>query len=78
MITFKLKEKRFSILRHGKKIFSVTEGAAIAEVANIEANYTMSRGSFVLKEKVIGRRPLFVVDIRLNDDGALLVLDEAS
>ena len=38
MITFKLKEKRFSVRRNGKKIFAVTEGTAIAEVANIEAN----------------------------------------
>ena len=76
MITLKLKEKQLSVRRDGKKIFSVTEGAAIAEVANIEANYTMSRGSFVLKEKVVGRRPLFVVDMELCDDGALFVLDE--
>ena len=78
MITLKLKEKQLSVRRDGKKIFSVTEGAAIAEVANIEANYTMSRGSFVLKEKVVGRRPLFVVDMELCDDGALFVLDEGN
>ena len=48
MITFKLKNKSFRILRDGTPIFSLTEGARIAEVANIDADYTMSRGSFVL------------------------------
>ncbi|MBR6314437.1 MAG: alpha-glucosidase [Clostridia bacterium] len=76
MITFKLKNKSFRILRDGTPIFSLTEGARIAEVANIDADYTMSRGSFVLKEKVVGRRPLFVVDMVLKDDGVLLVMDE--
>ena len=76
MITFELKNKCFRVLRNGNPIFSLTEGARIAEVANVDANYTMSRGSFVLKEKVIGRRPLFVVDMALKDDGVLLILDE--
>ena len=51
MITLKLKNKSFRILRDGKSVFSLTEGARIAEVANIDADYTMSRGSFVLKER---------------------------
>ncbi|MBQ4208244.1 MAG: alpha-glucosidase, partial [Clostridia bacterium] len=66
----------FRILRDGRLLFAIAQGACVAEVANIDANYKMSRGSFVLKEKVIGRRPLFVVDVQQTDDGAVLILDE--
>ncbi len=76
MISFALENKQFRVLRDGKPVFTVAQGASVAEVANIDANYKMSRGSFVLKEKVIGRRPLFVVDMQKTDDGVLLVLDE--
>ena len=76
MISFALENKQFRVLRDGKPVFTVAQGASVAEVANIDANYKMSRGSFVLKEKVIGRRPLFVVDMQTTDDGVLLVLDE--
>ncbi len=76
MISFALENKQFRVLRDGKPVFTVAQGASVAEVANIDANYKMSRGSFVLKEKVIGRRPLFVVDMLTTDDGVLLVLDE--
>ena len=76
MISFALENKQFRVLRDGKPVFAVAQGASVAEVANIDAKYKMSRGSFVLKEKVIGRRPLFVVDMQTTDDGVLLVLDE--
>ena len=76
MISFALENKQFRILQNGKPLFALSQGVAVAEVANIDANYKMSRGSFVLKEKVIGRRPLFVVDVQLKEDGAVLVLDE--
>ena len=68
MISFALENKQFRVLRDGKPVFTVAQGASVAEVANIDANYKMSRGSFVLKEKVIGRRPLFVVDMQTTDD----------
>ena len=76
MISFALDHKHFRVLQNGKPVFTVAQGAAVAEVANIDANYKMSRGSFVLKEKVIGRRPLFVVDVQQSDTGVVLVLDE--
>ena len=76
MISFALENKQFRILRDGRLLFAIAQGACVAEVANIDANYKMSRGSFVLKEKVIGRRPLFVVDVQQTDDGAVLILDE--
>ena len=72
MISFALENKHFRVLQNGKPVFTVAQGAAIAEVANIDANYKMSRGSFVLKEKVIGRRPLFVVDVQQSDEGVVL------
>ena len=76
MISFALENKQFRILRDGRLLFTIAQGACVAEVANIDAHYKMSRGSFVLKEKVIGRRPLFVVDVQQTDDGAVLILDE--
>ena len=76
MISFALENKQFRVLRDGKPVFAVAQGASVAEVANIDAKYKMSRGSFVLKEKEIGRRPLFVVDMQKTADGVLLVLDE--
>ena len=73
MIELKCDEKRLAIVLNGKERLAFSVGDEIFAVGNGENSYSMSRGSFDIKEKILSRHPRKIIRFHLVEDGAYIV-----
>ena len=76
MIEFVLKDKDLKLMRGGKCVYTIYTGAAAMRVGYGKNSYSMTRGSFTIKENTYVDKPLTVKKITLNDGVAEIILNE--
>ncbi|MBQ5969878.1 MAG: alpha-glucosidase [Clostridia bacterium] len=76
MLKFKFQESWFSVSRGGRVLGAFRVGDVFCEVGEQKSDYTMNRGSFKLKEKVLRRHPLFIQAVKKEGDTAVVTLTE--
>ena len=73
MIELKCDEKRLAIVLNGKEKLAFNLGDEIFAVGNGENSYSMSRGSFDIKEKILSKHLRKIIRFHLVEDGAYIV-----
>lgn len=74
MLRFDCGDKCLSIVYNGKTVMHI-DGTSFF-VGSGENEYSMSHGSFKIKEKISKKKPLKIVDISVKDDSAKIAFDE--
>lgn len=75
MIEIKQQNARLLILLNGQERLAFNIDEEIFAVGNGENSYSMSRGSFDIKEKILSKHPRKIVRFQIVDDGAYIILD---
>ena len=76
MIEFILKDKDLKLMRDGRCVYTVYTGGSALRVGYGKNSYSMTRGSFTIKENTYVDKPLTVKKITLNDGVAEIILNE--
>ena len=73
MLKFEKNDRKLNVLKNGKVIFAIDQYvAAPLEVGNGENTYSMSHGSFKIKESVTERRYVKITNIAAGESSALI------
>ena len=78
MIDFFIQNDRLDIALNGKTKISFSVGQTFFSVGKGSNAYSMSRGSFTIKEKTFEKTDLSVTGFRPTDDGVVITLSEGS
>lgn len=73
MIEIKQQNARLLILLNGQERLAFNIDEEIFAVGNGENSYSMSRGSFDIKEKILSKHPRKIVRFQIVDDGAYII-----
>ena len=73
MIEIKQQNARLLILLNGQERLAFSIDEEIFAVGNGENSYSMSRGSFDIKEKILSKHPRKIVRFQIVDDGAYII-----
>ncbi len=73
MIKLQLEGDSLKVLLNGKERLAFHIGSEIFAVGNGENSYSMSRGSFDIKEKILSKHTRKISRFHLTDDGAYIV-----
>ena len=76
MIEFSLQNKDLSVMRCGRCVYKIYTGAELFRVGYGKNSYSMTRGSFTIKEKTFVDKPLSVKKIVVNGSVAELTMSE--
>ncbi len=76
MLQFQNEGKSLKLLRDGRCVYSVHAGVELFRAGYGKNDYSMTRGSFTIKEKTYVDKPLKVKKINLNGDTAEIILTE--
>ncbi|MBR3620557.1 MAG: hypothetical protein IKN56_03545, partial [Clostridia bacterium] len=70
MLEFKSEDNNLKLIRDGKCVYNIHTGVELMRAGYGKNDYSMTRGSFTIKEKTYVDKPLKVRKIILNDNVA--------
>jgi alpha-glucosidase len=76
MIQLQYEDKNLKLLKDGKCIYNIHDGVELLHAGYGKNDFSMTRGSFTIKETTYVDKPLKVKKIKLNDNVAEIVLNE--
>ena len=76
MLEFKSEDNNLKLIRNGKCVYNIHTGVELMRAGYGKNDYSMTRGSFTIKEKTYVDKPLTVKKIILNDNVAEIALTE--
>lgn len=76
MTDLTFKNGKLALLTNGKEFISFSSGDEFVSVGKGESDYSMSHGSFKIKEKIISKEKLFVGSITYSPNKAIVSLNK--